>query len=121
MLVVDDDQGMVTTLRDILGLSGYEVDSASSGREAVEPVREGQPDCILMDIRMPDMHGIDAFREIKRLAPRSAVIFMTAYAASGLVEQARREGAVEVVSKPPDLERVLEDIERLIRSRKAQT
>ncbi len=111
VLVVDDDEGMVATLRDILGVTGYQVDVALSGLEAVDRVRQQAPDCILMDIRMPGLNGVEAFREIKRLAPESFVIFMTAYAASTLVEDARREGAVEVVPKPLDLERVLSLIE----------
>ena len=111
VLVVDDDEGMVATLRDILGVAGYQVDVAYSGQDAIDRVREQIPDCILMDIRMPGLSGVEAFREIKRLAPESFVIFMTAFAASTLVEDARREGAVEVVPKPLDLERVLSLIE----------
>ncbi len=111
VLVVDDDEGMVATLRDILGVAGYQVDVAYSGQDAIDRVRQQAPDCILMDIRMPGLNGVEAFREIKRLAPESFVIFMTAYAASTLVEDARREGAVEVVPKPLDLERVLSLIE----------
>ncbi len=111
ILVVDDDEGMVATLRDILGVAGFQVDVAYSGQDAIDRVRQQVPDCILMDIRMPGLNGVEAFREIKRLAPESFVIFMTAYAASTLVEDARREGAVEVVPKPLDLERVLSLIE----------
>lgn len=107
LLVVDDDKGMAATLRDVLGASGYGVDVAHSGYEAVERIRERRPDGILMDIRMPGMNGVETFREIKRLSPESFVIFMTAYAASALVEEARREGAVEVVPKPLDLDHVL--------------
>ncbi len=107
VLVVDDDAGMVATLHDILGAAGYSVDVAHSGPEAIERVRRKAPDCILMDVRMPGLNGVEAFREIKRLSPESFVIFMTAYAASTLVEDARLEGAVEIVHKPLDLERVL--------------
>ncbi len=111
VLVVDDDEGMVSTLHDILGAAGYDVDVAHSGPDAVERVRLQAPDCILMDVRMPGLNGVEAFREIKKLSPESFVIFMTAYAASTLVEDARSEGAVEVVPKPLDLERVLHLIE----------
>ncbi len=107
VLVVDDDEGMVATLRDILAAAGYEVDVAYSGSEAIERVRRHPPDCILMDVRMPGIDGVEAFREIKRLSSASFVIFMTAYAASHLVEEAWREGAVEVVAKPLDPEHVL--------------
>lgn len=107
LLVVDDDRGMVETLRDILGASGYEVDVALSGEKALELVRQRAPDGILMDIRMPGFNGVEALRKLKRLAPDSFVILMTAYAASRLVEEARAEGAVEVLAKPLDLARTL--------------
>ena len=107
VLVVDDDEGMVATLRDILGTTGYRVDVAHSGSEALDRVRRQVPDCILMDVRMPGLNGVETFREIKHLAPDSSVIFMTAYAASELVSEALREGAVEVIPKPLDLEQVL--------------
>ncbi len=111
VLIVDDDEGMVATLCDILDVAGYQTDVAYSGQDAIDRVRQQTPDCILMDIRMPGLNGVEAFREIKRLAPESFVIFMTAYAASTLVEDARRDGAVGVVLKPLDVERVLSLIE----------
>lgn len=111
ILVVDDDEGMVVTLRDVLGSVGYVVETASSGPEALERVRGRRPDCILMDIRMPGMTGIDAYREIKRLSPNSYTIFMTAYTRSSLVEEAQQEGAIAVLTKPLDLEQVLHLVE----------
>lgn len=115
LLVVDDDLGMVATLSDILQASGYSVETATDGLEATEWVRahERAPDCILMDIRMPGVNGVDAFREIKRLAPECRVIFMTAYSNSGLVDEARDEGAVDVLPKPLDLERLLRLVEEV--------
>ncbi len=112
LLVVDDDEGMVATLRDILGASGYGVDVAFSGREAVEQVKTRRPDGILMDIRMPEMNGVEAFRKTKKLAPKSFVIFMTAFSESALVEDARREGALNVVPKPLDVPNLLQLIQR---------
>ncbi len=115
LLVVDDDEGMAGTLSDVLAASGYEVAVVHSGNQAIERVKALKPDGILMDIRMPGLNGVETFREIKRSSPESFVIFMTAYAASDLVEEARREGAVEVVPKPLDLERVLHLVERSAR------
>ncbi len=111
LLVVDDDEGMVATLRDILGASGYGVDVAFSGQEAVEQVKTCRPDGILMDIRMPEMNGVEAFRKTKKLAPESFVIFMTAFSESALVEAARREGALKIVPKPLDVPHLLQLIE----------
>lgn len=108
VLIVDDDKGMVSTLKDILGAVGYQVLHAESGHEAIDRARTDTPHAVLMDIRMPGLNGVDTFRELKRLAPDAYVIFMTAYATSELVEEARREGAVEVLPKPIDMELLLD-------------
>ena len=112
LLVVDDDQGMAATLRDILGASGYGVDVAFSGEEAVEQVKARRPDGILMDVRMPEMNGVETFRKTRELAPESFVIFMTAFSESALVDDAWREGALQVVPKPLDVPDLLRLIER---------
>ncbi len=112
VLVVDDDEAMVVSLRDVLEASEYDVTTALSGEEAVEKVRQQAPDCVLMDIRMPGKNGVEAYRAIRELAPEAFVVFMTAYTASALVEEARQEGAIEVVSKPLDLNHVFGLIER---------
>lgn len=111
ILVVDDEEDMVASLADILSDFGYAVETATSGAVALERVRERPPDCILMDIRMPGMNGVETFREVKRLCPECFVIFMTAYAASHLVDEALAEGAIEVLSKPLAPERLLALIE----------
>ena len=108
ILIVDDDKGMVSTLKDILGALGYQVAHATSGHEAITHAHTEPPHAVLMDIRMPGLNGVDTFRELKRLAPDAYVIFMTAYATSELVEEARREGAVEVLPKPIDMELLLD-------------
>lgn len=111
ILVVDDDPSMVQTLRDVLTATGFWVDAAFSGREAIERVRDNPPACILMDIRMPGLDGVATFRELKQTAPNCSVIFMTAYAASHLVDEAHQEGALEVLPKPLDLDRVIHLLE----------
>ena len=100
MLVVDDDPDMTRGIRRILKLKGYEVHIAGSGEEAIEQAREWQPDGILMDIKMPGIDGVEAYRHIRTDCPNAFVIFMTAF--SSLVDDAREEGAVEVLTKPLD-------------------
>ena len=98
MLVVDDEPDMARGIRRILQLRGYSVQIAHSGEEAVEQAREFQPNGILMDLRMPGIDGVQAYRQIRRLCPNAFVIFMTAF--SSLVNDARGEGAVDVLTKP---------------------
>lgn len=108
LLVVDDNEAMVDTLRDILGAAGYAIDVAYSGKEAIKQVEKRRPNGILMDILMPGLNGVETFREIKRLSPESFVVFMTAFADSTLVDEAKLEGAREVIYKPLDLKVVME-------------
>jgi len=112
VLVVDDDAGMVESLCDILSEKGYEAEAAVSGEEALEKARHRPFDCFLMDIRMPGKNGVDTFRELKEINPDAYVVFMTAYSASELVDEAKEEGAIEVLAKPLDLDKVADFVER---------
>lgn len=107
ILVVDDDPGMLETLADILSVTGYTVEAAGSGEEALEKAAANPPDCVLMDVRMPGLNGLETFRRIKPLAPDSFVVLMTAYSSTNILDEARAEGALEVVPKPLDLESLL--------------
>lgn len=101
-LVVDDNHLLVRTLSDILRLAGWDVTPASSGSEAVERVAAGEFDVVLMDIRMPGVSGVDAFRAMRALRPEVRVILMSAYTAPELIAAAEQEGALRVLSKPVD-------------------
>ena len=112
VLVVDDDIGMVESLCDVLQEKGFEAEAAASGKEALKKANKRPFDCFLMDIKMPGKNGVDTFKELKEINPLAYVIFMTAYSTSELVDEAKKEGAVEVLGKPLDLERVSDFIEK---------
>ena len=83
----------------------------TDGFQAVDKVRLKHFDCILMDIRMPGLNGVDAFKQIKKLSPGTPVILMTAYSVQGLIDEARAEGAIAIMNKPLAIDRVLEIIQ----------
>lgn len=107
VLVVDDDRRMVKTLCDILKVKGYESIEAYSGEEAVAKVKEKEPDCVLMDIKMPGINGVEALALINAVSPGLPVVLMSAYATSEQVAAAKRQGAYTVLTKPIDIQLLL--------------
>jgi CheY-like chemotaxis protein len=107
ILIVDDEENMRKTLAEILMDEGYNVAVATTGKEAVALCKTRQFRVILMDVRMPDMDGVEAFRQIRQRQKAVRVILMSAYSIDALKEAALDEGAIAFLSKPLDLERVV--------------
>ena len=110
VLLVDDEPSMLLTLAANLELEGLEVETATSGAQALLLVRDKAFDLVLSDVRMPKMNGVELFREIHKLHPKLPFILMTAFAMESLIEQAIREGAFTVLPKPFDIDQVLKTL-----------
>ena len=117
IMVVDDLRSIRLTLGGILEDEGHNVVTVENGYQAIEAVRKTHFGAIFMDIKMPGINGVQTFREIKKIAPKTAVVMMTAYAVEDLVEEALEEGAYTVVYKPFDIERIIAIIERLLKEK----
>ncbi len=100
VLVVDDNVDLMETFSMILKRRGFCVDTAENGVLAVDKFRRHHFDVILMDIVMPEMNGVEAFRKIRKMSPDATVILMTAYSEDELIKAALSEGAHRVVHKP---------------------
>ena len=107
ILLVDDDIGMVETLRDILSLHGWEVTPADSGEAAVAAHLESDFDVVLMDLKMPGMDGVTASRKMRERNPELPVIIMTAHDTAHLQRNAEQEGLRAVLRKPIDLTQLI--------------
>ncbi len=115
VLVVDDAIFMRTMISDILSQAGYEVvGEAETGTQAVERFKELNPDLVTMDIVMPEMGGIDAVREIVKIAPGARVLMCSAMGQQALVIEAIQAGAKDFVVKPFQPSRVLEAVQRVL-------
>ena len=110
VLVVDDDPGHRGMLEALLSRWGLAVTSAPDGKEAVERVCERPFDMVLMDIRMPDMDGITALKEIRKYNPAVPVVLMTAYSAVESAVEAMKSGAVDYLIKPLDFDLLKETL-----------
>lgn len=107
ILVVDDDQRMANTLKDILSVKNFEAEVAFSGSEALEKLKRGRFDCVLSDIKMPEMNGVELFKAIKQTRPDMPVVLMTAFSTNKLVTEGLQEGVIASLSKPLDIEALL--------------
>ena len=107
ILVVDDDHRIVKTTCDILKIKGHEPIAAYSGEEGVEKVKADAPDCVLMDIKMPGISGVEALKQMQAIIPALPVVLVSAYATDELVAEAERVGAYAVLSKPLNFPMIL--------------
>ena len=82
IVVADDDASIRSLLRQLLSDEGYSVQEAATGVEVVDKVREGSPDLVIMDVRMPELDGIEALSRVKAASPGTSVLIMTAFGSS---------------------------------------
>lgn len=115
ILIVDDDHLMGTTLVDILTVKGYQSQAAHTGYDALQRLAEASFDCVLTDIIMPGINGVDLLKTLKPVYPDLPVVFMTAYSSDDLVEQGLDEGAIAILTKPVDIDLFLKFLSALER------
>ena len=109
VLVVDDNEEFCQNVKDILvELKDYAVATAYDGFKALELVKQNHFDLVLMDVKMPVMDGVETFKKIKEIAPKTPVIMVTAYAIEDLIREALQEGAFGFLRKPLDFDRLFE-------------
>ncbi|MGA9046143.1 response regulator [Sulfuricurvum sp.] len=107
ILVVDDDRRIVKTTCDILKIKGYEPIAAYTGEEGVEKVKLDPPDCVLMDMKMPGINGVEAMKQMQEIIPDLPVVLISAYATNELLNEAKHSGAYAVLNKPMNFQVIL--------------
>ena len=115
VLIVDDAAFMRMMIKDILSKNGYEVvGEAENGQKAVEKFKELKQDLTTMDITMPEMDGITAVKEIKKIDANAKVIMCSAMGQQAMVIEAIQCGARDFIVKPFQPDRVLEAVRKVI-------
>lgn len=117
LLVVEDDPGVRATIVNFLEMEGYEVDTASSTKEAIERLKETAYPVVISDIYIDDRTGLDVLEAARSKDPPSSVILMTARGSMETVMAATRGGAFDYIAKPFDLDRMLDTVKRAEASR----
>lgn len=115
ILVVDDAAFMRMMIKDILTKNGYNVvGEAENGEKAVEKYKELKPDLVIMDITMPEVDGIQAVREIKKVDEDAKIIMCSAMGQQAMVIESIQAGARDFIVKPFQAERVLEAVRKVL-------
>ncbi|KEZ50101.1 MULTISPECIES: response regulator [Metabacillus] len=115
IMIVDDAAFMRMMIKDILTKNGFDVVAeAADGAQAVEKYKEHHPDLVTMDITMPEMDGITALKEIKKMNPHARVIMCSAMGQQAMVIDAIQAGAKDFIVKPFQADRVLEAINKTL-------
>jgi DNA-binding NtrC family response regulator len=111
VLIVDDEERFRTTLRKLLAAAGLEATAAGSGKDALQELEESDYDVILLDVKMPDMSGIEALAKIKKAAPNIEVIMLTGHACLDLAVEIMKLGGYEYLLKPCPLDDLMVKID----------
>lgn len=114
ILIVDDDESTRKSLTLIFGKKGFETETAGSGREALEKAQAKHFNLVLLDMRLPDLDGVELLAPLRDMQPDIALIMVTGYASVKAAVRALNEGASGFITKPVDMDEVLAKVRDLL-------
>ena len=117
ILLVDDDRLLIFSFKDAIKYAGFEVDTASNGKEAWEKIQQSPPDLVVLDAVMPEMNGFEVTRKVRADEKLRGIpiIILTGLRSPQDASDAKHVGADEVLIKPTSTEKILERIRFLLR------
>ncbi|MBC7105935.1 MAG: sigma-54-dependent Fis family transcriptional regulator, partial [Firmicutes bacterium] len=104
IVIIDDEEHMCWALERAMRQEGYQAFAATGGRQGLELVRREAPSLVLLDLKMPEMDGLEVLRRLREMSPRLPVIMITAYGTIETAIEAMKLGAVDYITKPFDLD-----------------
>ncbi|HEY3197298.1 MAG TPA: sigma-54 dependent transcriptional regulator [Nitrospirales bacterium] len=117
VLVVDDEADIASILADRLQTTGFDVQVAHDGEEALQAIQQNPPGLVFLDIQMPKLNGIEVLKRARKEWPDLPVIIMTAYGTIEGAVEAMKEGATDFITKPFDLEHLKIVVDRTLEQR----
>jgi DNA-binding NtrC family response regulator len=118
ILVVDDEARMRDLVAKVLAREGYTVQALPRGQDVLQALKEGPVDLVISDIRMPEMDGLTLLQEVKRVAPETSVLLMTAFGSIDTAVQAIKAGAYDYLTKPFKMDEVIVVVRRAMEERR---
>ncbi len=120
ILIVDDDEVLVSMLQETLNAMGYQAQGSTDGEEAIKKIDTEEFDLVITDIRMPKMDGISFLRSLKEKKPKLPVIMITGFSLAYTQQRATQEGADGYLVKPFKIEKIEELVKNLLQESKAE-
>ncbi|MGB9826709.1 MAG: sigma-54-dependent transcriptional regulator, partial [Desulfofundulus sp.] len=117
VLVVDDEESVCEFLTEVLEDAGYRVQTARDGMQALELISRNPPDAVLLDIRMPELDGMQVMDRIQQQDNRLPVILMTAFGTTEMAIQAMKAGAFDYIIKPFNLDELVLTVKKAVTMR----
>jgi DNA-binding response OmpR family regulator len=114
ILIVDDDKQVVRYLKDALAESGYAVTATTSGRNALDSIRDRMPDLLIVDLNMPEPDGFDFLKMRRAKYPYMRILVISGYLGGALLEAARIFGAIATLEKPVAAETLVAKVRELL-------
>ena len=118
VLVIDDEQSIRYSLEVGLQTDDWRIHTASSGRQGLSLIPELNLDAVILDIRLPDLSGLEVFANIRKIDPKLPVILITAFSTTETAIEAMKRGAFDYLLKPVDLHQLRETLEKAIEMRR---
>lgn len=115
IMIVDDEKSIRVMLKRVLSDKQFEIDEAADGREALEKIKQGKYSAILLDLRMPEVNGIEVIEKLKEQDIDTPIVMMSAYGTVPEAVEAMKLGALDYLVKPFDLDELKLILERIIR------
>ncbi|MCH5375869.1 MAG: sigma-54 dependent transcriptional regulator, partial [Planctomycetes bacterium] len=114
LLIVDDEPNVLYSLEKALKTDTLRVITTARAKPAIELVQQAKPDVVLLDVRLPDMSGLDAFEQMHKIDPRLPVIIITAHATTETAIEAMKRGAYDYLVKPADVHEMREIVGKAV-------
>ena len=114
LLIIDDETGIIDEVKSFFEEEGYEVHTADTGKDGIETLKRVQPDLVIVDVKLPDMSGLNVLRLAKADYPSIKVIVNTGYVDQAMIDQAEKMGRDAFLQKPFDLAFLRNEIDRLL-------
>jgi len=114
ILVIDDEERMCWALERALSQEGYQVATATRGMQGIDLAQETDPSLVILDLKMPDVDGIEVLKELKKLNPYIPVIMITAHGSIDTAIEAMKIGAADYITKPFKLEEIKVQIKQAL-------